>query len=156
VKLRFALPGLIGCGALLAGCYTLTPASGGAPEVGTKVAFDINDAGRVALGSSMGQEIAQVEGTLVEKDATGYLLAVSNVRLLRGGEQVWTGEQVRLRQEYLGNTYERRLSMGRSVGMGVIGVGGFAALVATRSLVGGGSKNDGLPDDSANTRLGRP
>jgi len=154
--LKDRITGLVGIGVLVAGCYTLKPAAGAVPEVGTKVAFDVNDAGRVALGSSMGQEIAQVEGRLVTKDAEGYLLAVSNIRLLRGGEQVWTGEQVRLRPEYLGNTYERRFSFGRSVGLGVLGIGGFTAFIATRSLLATGNKDDTPGGDSGNTRLGRP
>jgi hypothetical protein len=35
------------------------------PAVGEKVAFDVNDAGRVALGGSLGPEIAQIEGRVV-------------------------------------------------------------------------------------------
>ena len=154
LKGRFT--GLVGIGVLVAGCYTMRPAPGAVPQVGTTVAFDVNDAGRVALGSSMGQEISQVEGRLVNKDAEGYLLAVSNIRLLRGGEQVWSGEQVRLKPEYVGNAYERRFSLGRSVGLVVVGIGGFTAFIATRSLLGSGSKDDTPGGDSANTRLGRP
>lgn len=142
---------------LLAGCYVLQPVRGVTPDVGTKVAFDVNDAGRVALGGAMGPEIAQIEGQLVEKDAGSYLVAVSAVRLLRGGEQVWSGEQVRLKSEYLGPAYERRFSAGRSVALGVVGIGGFAAILATKSLLGGGTKdNTGTPGDTAVTSLGRP
>ena len=140
---------------LLAGCYSLRPTRG-APEVGTKVAFDVNDAGRLALGGSLGPEIAQVEGQLVRRDSAGYLLAISNVRLLRGGEQVWTGEQVHVRPDFVGNTYERRFSLGRSIGFGVVGIGGFAAFMAGRSLLGGGTSDTQPPNDTANTRLGRP
>jgi hypothetical protein len=121
------------------------------------MAFDLNDAGRVGLGGALGPEVAQIEGRLVERDSAGYLLAISNVRLLQGGEQVWTGEQVRIRPEFVGNTYIRRFSMGRSIGFGAVGIGGFAALLATRSLLGSGDKSDDRPpDDSVNTRLGRP
>jgi len=54
-------------GALLAGCYTLQPAGGVVPSVGTQVAFDVNDVGRLALGGSMGPEIGQIEGRVVQK-----------------------------------------------------------------------------------------
>lgn len=140
---------------LVAGCYTLQ-STRGTPEVGTKVAFDVNDVGRVALGGALGPEIAQVEGKLVQKDSAGYLVAISNIRLLRGGEQVWSGEQVRVRSEYIGNAYERRFSLGRSIGFGVIGVGGFTAFLATRSLLGLGSAAGDSTNDTTNTRLGRP
>jgi hypothetical protein len=152
---RFSI--VVGAGALLAGCYSLQSARGSAPEVGTKVAFDVNDAGRVGLGGALGPEVAQIEGRLVERDSAGYLLAISNVRLLQGGEQVWTGEQVRIRSEFVGNTYIRRFSMGRSIGFGAAGIGGFAAFLATRSLLGSGSRgDDGPPGDTTHTRLGRP
>ena len=144
---------------LLTGCSTLRPVRGAVPEVGTKVAFDVNDAGRVALGGSMGPEISQVEGQLIEKDSTGYLISVSSVRLLRGGEQVWSGEQVRLKSEYLGPAYQRRFSLGRSLVLGVATVGGFGAFLATRSLLGSGTNDSSCanpPCDTIITRLGRP
>jgi hypothetical protein len=152
---RFSI--VVAAGALLAGCYSLQSARGATPEVGTKIALDLNDAGRVGLGGALGPEVQQIEGRLVERDSAGLLLAVSNIRLLQGGEQVWSGEQVRIRPEFVGNTYVRRFSMGRSIGFGAAGIGGFAAFLATRSLLGSGSRGDDRPpDDSVNTRLGRP
>ena len=103
---RFSI--VVAAGALLAGCYSLQSAGGATPEVGTKIAFDVNDAGRVGLGGALGPEVMQIEGRLIERDSAGYLLAVSHIRLLQGGEQVWTGEQVRVRPEFVGNTYTRR------------------------------------------------
>lgn len=153
---RLARAGLAGIG-ILAGCYSYRPVEGVVPAVGMQVAFDVNDAGRVALGGSMGPEIAQVEGQVVQKDSAGYLVAVSNVRLLRGGEQVWSGEQVRLKQEYLGPAYERRFSAGRSIGLGVVGIGGFGLFMASRSLLGlGSSESSRGGTDTASTRLVRP
>lgn len=149
---RFAAAVVLG----LLGCYTLKPMGGVEPKAGTKLAFEVNDAGRVALGGTMGPEIAQVEGLLVEKDSEGYLLAVSNVRLLRGGEQVWNGEKVRLDAKYLGTAYERRFSLARSIGLGVVGIGGFSAILATTSLLGIGQDGNTPPDTTVNQRLGRP
>lgn len=140
----------------LAGCYSLKPAGGVDPQPGTRLAFDINDAGRVALGGQMGPEIAAVEGTLVQKDSDGYLLAVSNVKLLRGGEQAWTGEQIHLSNAYLGPMQIKKFSASRSIGLGVIGIGGFAALLATKSLIGFGQDSKGDPDTTVVSRLGRP
>lgn len=131
--------GIGSLGILLAGCYTLQPAGGFRPElVGTEVAFDVNDAGRVALGGAMGPEIAQVEGRLIQKDDSDYVLAASGVRLLRGGVQKWAGETVRINTSYVSTIYERRLSVGRSVVLGLLGAGAVAYLV-TRSLVGSGT-----------------
>jgi len=151
--------GVVLCGVLLAGCYTLQLVRGAEPQVGTTVAFDVNDAGRAALGGSMGPEIAQVEGRLLERDNGSYLLGVSSVRLLRGGEQPWAGEQVRLRTEYLGPAYRRQFSLGRSIGLGVVGVGGFTTFfLVSRSLLGAGTDDPGSEpcDTCAASRLGRP
>ncbi|HEV8455218.1 MAG TPA: hypothetical protein VGQ24_10020 [Gemmatimonadales bacterium] len=130
------------------------------PKVGSRVAFDVNDAGRAALGGTLGPEIAQVEGQLLEKENGSYLLAVSAVRLLRGTEQVWSGEQVRLNSSYLGPAFERKFSVGRSLGFGLIGVGGITAFFVTRSLLASGNDDNRPPPcdppDCPIERRGRP
>lgn len=135
-------------GILLAGCSKLEPVQGPAPEPGTRMAFDVNDQGRVALGGSMGPEIARIEGQLLGHEDGVYVVAVSGVSFLRGGHQTWSGEMVRLRPEHIGNTYERRANTGRSVALGVATVGGFAAFLVGRSLITGGQDpSDGDDDD---------
>jgi hypothetical protein len=151
---RFA--GVVPVAGLLVGCYTLQPTRGGVPDIGTQVTFDVNDAGRVALGGSMGPEIGQIEGKLIEKGNGNYVVAVSAIRLLRGGEQVWSGEPVQLKSEYLGSAYERRFSKSRTVLLGAVTVGGFAAFLATRSLIGSGSESGKMPQDTADLRIVRP
>ncbi|HEV8355868.1 MAG TPA: hypothetical protein VGQ17_03775 [Gemmatimonadales bacterium] len=153
---QLRLPGAVLFGALLAGCYTLQPVQGVDPQVGSRLAFDVNDAGRAALGGTMGPEIAQVEGQLIEKENGSYLLAVSTVRLLRGGEQAWSGEPVRLKPEYLGPAYVRRFSTGRTIGLGLAVVGGVSGFLVTRSLLGSGADPGGNPGDTVNTRRIRP
>lgn len=125
--------GLAGLGAFLVGCYTLQPTGGVAPEPGTQVAFDVTDVGRVALGGSMGPEISQIEGRLIDAENGDYVVAVSAVRLLRGGQQVWTGERVRINKQYVGRVYERRFSRGRTLALGVAVVAG-GALLAGKGL----------------------
>jgi hypothetical protein len=120
------------------------------------VALDITDSGRVALGGSMGPEIGQVEGRLVGRDSGEYLVAVSAVRLIRGGEQVWSGEQVRIKHGDVSTVYVRRFSTARSVALGATVGGGFATFLITRALRGAGSGDSGTPGDSANTQRGRP
>jgi hypothetical protein len=149
--------GFAALGVLVAGCYTLQPARGFVPEVGTQVAFDMNDSGRVALGGSMGPEIGQVEGRLIGRDNGEYVLAVSAVRLVRGGEQVWRGEQVRIKPGYVNSVYVRRFSTARTVALGTTVGGGFAAFLITRALRGAGSGNDpGTGRDTLQTQRGRP
>ena len=128
-------------GALVTGCYTLQPAAGISPEIGDELAFDINDVGRVALGGAMGPEIAQVEGRLISRENADYLIGVTSIHTLRSGDQVWKGEQVRIKSEYVGSIYERHFSRARTITLGAAGAAAFA-LIVTRSLSGSGSVAD--------------
>ena len=134
------LIGLVAIGFSLAGCYTLEPAGEIRPELGTNVAFDINDIGRASLGGSLGPEIDQIEGRLISKETNGsdYVVAVSAVRLIRGGEQVWRGEQVHIKSEYVTRVYLRRYSAGRTIALSAAGIGAIAIL-ASAALIGSGS-----------------
>ena len=131
-------------GGLLTGCYTLQPATGITPEIGDELAFDINDVGRVALGGAMGPEIAQVEGHLISRENADYLIGVTSIHTLRSGDQVWKGEQVRIKSEYVGSIYERHFSQARTITLGAVGAAAFA-LIVTRSLSGSGSAADAGP-----------
>jgi hypothetical protein len=111
----------------------------------------------------MGPGIEQIEGRLLDQDNGSYLVAVSAVRLVRGGEQVWSGEQVRLNRDYIAMVYERRLSVARSAALGAVGVGGLAAFLASLNLFGGGAEeqpppcNPEIPGScGADDRIGRP
>jgi hypothetical protein len=146
---------LVTMSALLTGCYTLQPVRGGyTPAIGDEMAFDINDVGRVALGGSMGPEIAQIEGKLISRENAEYLVGVNAVRFLRGGEQVWKGEQVRIKSEYVGSTYERHFSKGRTLILSAAGIGGFA-YVLTRGLIGS-SRSDPVEPPIGGTALRVP
>jgi hypothetical protein len=138
---------------LLTGCYTLQPARG-TPQLGTQVAFDVSDAGRIALGGTVGPEIGQLEGRLIQRENGEYLLGVTSVSFLRGGVQVWKGEQVRLKPEYVGNVYERRLDKTRTVLMTAATVGAGALIVGRASnLLGNADPADNkLPSDTAAAR----
>jgi len=127
--------------ALLSGCYTYEPTGAATPEIGQEFAFDINDVGRVGLGGTMGSEIAQVEGRLVSRENAEYLVAVTTVRFLRGGEQVWKGENVSIKSEFVTSTHERHFSKGRSITLGAAGVGALA-FILTRSLIGSGNEGE--------------
>ena len=138
--------------AVLSGCYTLQVAPVAEIPNGMQVALDITDAGRVALGGLMGPEIAQIEGRLQSKENNEYTIAVSSVHLLRGGEQIWKGERINIRTEFVSRTYERRLSRGRTVAAGSIGAGVVLFLV-TRAIVGGGLGDVGrVPSDTLHSQ----
>jgi hypothetical protein len=143
-------------GALLAtGCYTLQPVGGASLAPGQSVAFDVTDVGRVGLGGAMGPSIRQIEGRLLRQSTDGIVVSVSSVSFLGGGSQAWSGEPVTLKPEYIGVSYQRRLSKSRTIAAAAIGVGAVAIIV-TRSLNGsGGPENTTQPRDSlGNTSRG--
>lgn len=128
----------------MAACYELEPVRGASPAPGTRIALDVNDAGRVALGPSMGPSIDRVEGTLIDHSNGEYLLGVTGVALLRGGVQAWKGEQVVVKPEFVSNVYERRLDPIRT-GLAAVLVGGAVAYIASRNLSASGQKNEQDP-----------
>ena len=146
--------GIVGAGLSLVGCYTLQPTRGVAPGIGEKIAFDVNDIGRAALGGSMGPEIGQIEGRLLQRDTAQYVVAVSAVRLIRGGEQTWSGEPVRIKPDYVTTTYSRHFAKGRTIALTAVGAGAVA-FILTRSILGSGDADQRIPDDTASARISR-
>lgn len=128
----------------LTGCYTLEPVRT-APEVGSKLAVDVNDVGRVALGGMIGQEIGQIEGRLVSQENGEYVLAVSKVRFLRGGQQVWTGEAVHVKKEHVSTTYQKRFHKGRTIALTAVMISGVVAIVFAQDLLGFGQDESPPP-----------
>ena len=143
-------------GTTLTGCYSMRPVGVGAPPAGANVAFDLNDAGRAALGPLIGPEVARISGRLGQQDGGDYLVSVTELEMLRGGTQVWRGEQVRVRPGYVSAAYERRFSPARTAALGAAVAAGIVLLV-TQTL--SGSSNPGesgrTPGDTAHTIGGR-
>ena len=127
------------------------------PQPGVGIGLDISDAGRVALGGSMGPEIEQIEGRLIQFDNNEYVVGVTSLHLLRGGEQVWHGEQVHVKKEYVTSVYERRFSTARSAALAAAGIGAVA-YIATRAIAGSGSIDQPItpPESGHTSRRRRP
>jgi len=152
MRRMFRVAGCLAASWSLVGCYTLQPTGGAVPQLGEEIAFDVNDVGRAALGGSMGPEIGQIEGKLLQKDTTQYVVSVSTVRFLRGGEQPWSGETVKIKPEYVTTTYAKHFSQGRTIALSAVGVGALAFLV-TRSLIGSGATEPKTPTDTASASI---
>ncbi len=152
---RTARVGCLGV-VLLAGCYEYIPA-GTTPPVGSPIAVDVTDVGRVALGGSMGPEIDRVEGRLVEQGSDGYRVRVSSVTLIHGESQPWSGEAITLKPAYVSRVYTQRIDKVKT-GLGVgLALGGVVA-IAAQQLGGMGTKegpNDGPPDTLRTNRVPR-
>lgn len=131
-------------------CYSLERINGSSPAPGTRIALDVNDAGRVALGGSMGPEIDRVEGRLIERSNGEYLLGVTSVALLRGGVQTWKGEQVVVKPEFVSTVYERRLNKVRT-GLFAAAVAGGVIAIASQNLLTSGTEDLENPIDTMHT-----
>ena len=130
------------------GCYTVQPVTGQPLPLGMTVEMVINDAGRAALRPMMGPEVVKVQGRLVQLDSAGYTLAVTQLGLLRDGTQVWSGERVSIKSEYVNSVAERRFSRGRTAVL-TAAVLGVVATVFTQSIKGSLSGDDGkVPSDT--------
>lgn len=132
----------------LAGCYTFEPARQSSLAPDSMIALDINDRGRVAMGGSIGPEISQIEGRLVSMDSSEYVLHVTGVHFLRGGEQAWTGEMVHVKTDFVSARYERQFSWVRTGLLSAVAVGAIA-VVAAKGLTGLGTGDLPMPKDSS-------
>lgn len=111
------------------------------------MAFDLNDAGRVAMTERIGPAILQLEGRVLSTENGEYTLSVRTVKYVRGAKQVWAGERVQLAQEHVGSAWERRFAPGRTAALAGITVAVVAAFFITREFVlGGDEPNENRPD----------
>ena len=144
---------LLGCIALvelLAGCYVLQPVTSAGFEPGSTLAMDVNDVGRLALGGLMGPEIAHIEGRLIGTEGDEYEVAVKSVKLIRGGNQIWNGERVRIKKEYVSYTYERRFSKSQTLALAAVATAGVFVVATKLNLFGLGKADpDPSPCDSS-------
>ena len=130
------------------GCYSTTPIAGQSTALGSTLVLTINDAGRAALSGQMGPSISEIEGRLLEKDSAGYTLAVAQLLMYGGGHQVWSGEKVNIKSEYVTAVGEKKFS---KVKTGLISAAavGVVAIVLSKGLGGFLAGDDGkLPPDT--------
>lgn len=105
----------------------------------------------------MGPSIESIEGRLTARDSASYTLSVTATQLLRGGQQVWTGERIRIRSEHVALVSEKKFSRSRTA---IVSAATIAVIVgvAKGGLAGLLQGDEGkLPSDSAiSVRIPRP
>jgi len=128
---------------LLGACYVYRPVTTIEPHPGVRVSLDLNDPGRAALVTSVGPDVARVEGALLSSSGGEYVIQVSEVVGVQGMRTKWNGETVSVREEYVRQVRQKRLS-GRRTALLVSGMlGGVVGLAAGVNLVGFGGGGDG-------------
>jgi hypothetical protein len=114
------------------------------------MAMDVNDLGRLALGGQMGPEIAHIEGRLVSKESDEYEISVKSIKLIRGGDQVWNGERIRIRKEYISQTYERHFSKSKTIALSTVFVVSVYLVARQANLFGLGREEPDVPPCDTN------
>jgi hypothetical protein len=128
------------------GCYAYVPIETNTPPLGETVALQITDQGRAVLAERFGQGLLRVEGLVTEVDSQDVALSVFRVSQLTGSSR-WSGETVRVGRGYVGRFERRELSRSKTFLLAGGLLGGFAVVVASQGLFGGGAEGDSLPDD---------
>ena len=105
----------------------------------------LNDRGRVALGDSVGEAVAQIEGALVSRRDSVFVVRVRAVEYLNGQRTRWTGEPLTVREEHLRDVYARRMSRGRTAVVAGVVSSSVIAFILSRDLfgLGGGGREPG-------------
>ncbi len=113
---------------------------------GREVAVELNDRGRLLVGSRMGEAVLRVDGRIVSSSETDVTLSVSRTVLLQGSSVVWTGEEVTIPREGLRGYRVREFSRARTVFLTaglVLLVGAVVAGFGIIGVLGGGNDDDG-------------
>lgn len=126
---------------LTSGCYTYADLRGD-PAAGTRVVLDVSDMGRVALGPRLGTSLATIEGDLVQRTDSTYVIRMQQVRTLDGVTTHWDGETVSVRDEYIVDVGRREFSRSRTAFAAVGFLVAVGAIIAGQSLTGAGSGDD--------------
>lgn len=131
------------------GCYTTRPIAGQSTALGNTLVLSINDAGRASLAGSMGPAISEIEGRLLEKDSLEYVLAVAQIHMFGGADQVWSGEHVRIKKEFVNTVSEKSFSKTKT-GLIVAAAVGVVAIVISKGIIGNWSGSEGTtPGDTS-------
>ena len=130
--LHATLAALLGASAA---CYTTHPLMS-APDPGAIAVVSLNDRGRVALGDAIGANADRIEGSVVSRTDTAFVLAVRTVDYVGGASNGWKGEPVTVPVAGVRGMTEKRFSKARtSVAAGAL-VAAVVAFIVTRNLLG--------------------
>jgi len=118
------------------------------PSPGLRIVLELNDRGRVALSDSVGQSASQIEGALVSRTDSTYVIRVQAIEYVSGQRQRWTGETLTVREEFLRDVRARHVSRTRTAVVAGVVSSSVIAFIVTRDLfgLGGGGREPGGGD----------
>jgi hypothetical protein len=116
-------------------CYT-THASMRPADPGQQMVVSLNDRGRASLVNALGANADRVEGSVVSRDDSSFVLAVRNVRYFGTEANSWNGERVTVPIAGVRSLEERRFSKARTWLVVGAAIAGVIAIIITRSVLG--------------------
>ena len=102
----------------------------------------LTDAGTAAVAPWVGPRVASIAGRLTSSSDSALTLAVSTTGKRNGTEDLWKGEPVVVRREYIETLQERTFSRGRSLAAGGVALALTGVLYA---VLGGSLGSSGGP-----------
>lgn len=120
------------------GCYVYRPAATGS-SIGSTLAVDLNDRGRVGMGEQIGPAARRIEGVVRSQDDSVYVFRVSSIEYLNGQRNRWTGEPLTVSRSFVTNVRYREFSRSRTALATAIGIGAVVAFIASRGILGFGN-----------------
>jgi hypothetical protein len=120
------LPVLLGAGSI-AGCYTYVPLGGLEPPAGARVEAALTPYGSDTLARYLGPDVNTLRGDVLIAERSAFLLSVTSVEDRSGRVTSWSREQVLVPRTAIEALQKRRFSLGRSLILGAVLVGGSAA-----------------------------
>ena len=135
---------LLACGA----CQAYSTIDPSAAPTGTPVRVSLTDNGSLALGNQLGATARTLEGTVQSVSDSSITLSVTQITRLSGAEDAWKGERVTIPRANVSNVERRSTSVGRSVVLGALLLGGSMPQARARKRPG----DRGIEGNSASTQ----
>src|SRR5262245_21411197 len=125
----------------LAACYRYTPVTDLVPAEGAVVRLDLSETGTARLGSILGRNATAVEGTVLSRTDTSFLLSVSATRQHNEQPLIWAGEHVTVPREAVQTIEARSLNKKKTLllaSAAILGAIGLKLIVSGLQALAGG------------------
>ena len=127
----------------MTGCYVFTPTTIAVLPVSTPVTVELTLGGTVALQPVLGQNVNEVEGTVLRSNADSLVVAVENTYTTTRQKFASSGTQVSLPRTFVQQVKVRRFSRKRTAIFVAGSVAGVAVAAAAISASGSNSGDTG-------------
>jgi hypothetical protein len=126
---------------LTGGCYTYAEPPATGVSRGQAVRVLLTDAGTAAVAPWVGPRVVSISGRLMSSADSAVTLALTTTEKRNGTDDLWRGEPVLIRREYIESLQRRTFSGSRTFVAGGVAVGLAAILYAALGGFNGSSSS---------------